>query len=463
MIGTARIGMKIFFLAFIGMLALLGAAHAQDNAPYLFTILGPDHVVARVITTDATCPNITIDGNESVMLVRAAADNDFPVTVCDAAIAPDAKSASINGRALHLPKAKPQNIVVLGDTGCRLKGSQIQSCNDPNLWPWDPIADTAAQMHPDLVIHVGDYHYRESPCDESKANCKGSPYGDNWDAWDADLFMPGRDLLEGAPWVIVPGNHEDCQRAGIGYFRLLDPRPLPETCLPYTEPYAIDYMEPQLIVLDDSAVDDFKIDPAQLAEFQKQFAQINQIARGTSWMLMHDPMYVFGHAGEKDGQEQLFQDQLTLQKASNNTFPKSFQLMIGGHIHLFQVLSFGQGPDAASPPQMVVGNSGTLLDPPITTPLTGLEAGGRKVVFGTMNANFGFVVMNRAGEKWNVALKDVNGSDMEKCVLGNGALLCGQNALPATGADISNQWLLFAMMIGCIVMCGGIVLARRNS
>jgi hypothetical protein len=450
---------KIFGALLLCAFALVSTAHAAADAPLAFTLLGPDGVVARVITVEPNCPEIKIDGTSSAMQMRAAPDTDFPVTVCDAVIPLTAQEVRVLDRQLKLPKAKPERVLVLGDTGCRLKDQHVQSCNDPAQWPFAPLAATAAGMNPDLVIHVGDYHYRESPCIVDKADCAGSPYGDNWAAWNADFFAPGRSLLEAAPWVIVPGNHEDCARAGIGYFRLLDPRPMPASCQPYTEPYAINYMDPQLIVLDNSAVDDYNIEPAQVTEYTRQFGLINGMAQGTTWLLLHDPMYVFGHAGEKDGKEQLFQDQPTLQQASNNSFPASVQLFISGHIHLFEVLSFGAG----RPPQLVVGNSGTLLDPPVTTPLTGLEIAGMPVAYGTMMDKFGFALMERAGDKWTVAVKNVSGGDMDKCVLGGGSLLCGQAALPVGGIELSNQWALIAALLGGAIVFFGLALGVRGA
>jgi hypothetical protein len=79
---------------------------------------------------------------------------------------------------------------------------------------------------PDLVIHVGDYHYREDPCPLGNAGCAGSPWGYGWDVWDADFFTPGAPLLAAAPWIVIRGNHEACGRAGQGWYRFLDPRPL---------------------------------------------------------------------------------------------------------------------------------------------------------------------------------------------------------------------------------------------
>ena len=56
--------------------------------------------------------------------------------------------------------------------------------------------------------------------------CAGSPWGYGFDAWQADFFSPARQLLAAAPWIVVRGNHESCNRAGQGWWRFLDPRPV---------------------------------------------------------------------------------------------------------------------------------------------------------------------------------------------------------------------------------------------
>jgi hypothetical protein len=101
-----------------------------------------------------------------------------------------------------------------------------QACNDPEAWTFAEVARAAAAAHPDLVLHVGDYHYRENACPEGHAGCAGSPWAYGWDAWDADFFTPAAPLLAAAPWVMVRGNHEECARAGQGWWLLLDPHAL---------------------------------------------------------------------------------------------------------------------------------------------------------------------------------------------------------------------------------------------
>lgn len=233
---------------------------------------------------NASCPQIAIDGVLSGMSLRAgiakaktsnganygsANSVDFNVLTCEAAIPSSAKSASINGTPLKLLPTQINRVVVVGDTGCRLKGptafvqaadgttsggDPLQDCTDESAWPWAKLAKVAASFNPDLVVHNGDIHYREGfPNGVQKrwggaANAaNGGSEVDNtaviwpkfqaskiddsvtygWRAWEEDFFKSSGPLLAVAPWAITRGNHELCDRAGQGWFRFLDPRSFP--------------------------------------------------------------------------------------------------------------------------------------------------------------------------------------------------------------------------------------------
>ncbi|MBM5658739.1 serine/threonine protein phosphatase, partial [Burkholderia pseudomallei] len=73
---------------------------------------------------------------------------------------------SVASRALPLPKAEPQRVAIVADTGCRMKKADnaFQACSDATVWPFATIAASIAKLNPDLLLHVGDYHYRENAC-----------------------------------------------------------------------------------------------------------------------------------------------------------------------------------------------------------------------------------------------------------------------------------------------------------
>ena len=189
-------------------------------------------------------------GTESQrMYVRAQPDSArFPVRVCETILAPGTTSAAVEGHALPMPRHNPRRIVVIGDTGCRLKEPRaFQACHDAQAWPFARIARSAARWQPDLVIHVGDNLYREAPCPVGNAGCVGSPWGDNWRTWEADFFAPAAELLRAAPWVVARGNHEVCSRSGYGWFRFLDPQFPALGCQHYTPPYRVPLGDLQLL------------------------------------------------------------------------------------------------------------------------------------------------------------------------------------------------------------------------
>ncbi|MGH7439332.1 MAG: metallophosphoesterase, partial [Polyangiaceae bacterium] len=161
--------------------------------------------------------------------------SSFPVLTCETTIPLGTASAAVNAALpglssptnLALPKTDAETIIVLGDTGCRTQygaggTSQWQDCYDPGSYAFGTIASVAASMHPDLVIHVGDYEYRDNECPPDQAGCAGAPWGYGWDAWQDDFFKPAAPLLAAAPWVVNRGNHESCTRAGQGWYRFLD-------------------------------------------------------------------------------------------------------------------------------------------------------------------------------------------------------------------------------------------------
>ena len=163
-------------------------AHAADSAWVQATATGYE---ARLVTSQASCPVLHTPKGDAPMTVRAPANANFPL-VCVAPIPAGTASATVAGISLPVPVADPQRILVLGDTGCRIKGAALQACNDPAQWPFPQLAAAAAGLKPDLIIHVGDYLYRESACPVGNAGCAGSPWGDNWITWQADFYAPPR-------------------------------------------------------------------------------------------------------------------------------------------------------------------------------------------------------------------------------------------------------------------------------
>jgi hypothetical protein len=379
---------------------------------------GPNGItIARVITHRDNCPEIRLNGVGVQMEVRHSPDNDFPVLVCEIIIPQGTITASVEGRALKLPVENPKRLVVIADTGCRLETGDVpQSCNDPQAWPFERIAKTAASFNPDLVVHVGDYFYREDPCPPGDKGCEGSPFGDNYASWDADFFSPANKLLSAAPWAFTRGNHEECSRGGKGWFTFLDPNPPFEDCQEFTPPYVIDIGLVNLLMLDSSAAKDNSA-PADMVEaYTSQIATLENASGDNAWFVTHHP---FWGIGEDSGE--LFMINDTLQAASGNILTGGINLVLSAHIHLFEMLNF----EGSRQPQFVIGMSGTELDPPVTKPLVGVEIGGATVAEGiVLNNQFGFALMELEGDVWHVSIRGVGGGELLTCEIDGALATC---------------------------------------
>ena len=427
---------------------------AAGGTHYTFVVFSAEGVpVARVITSAASCPDIELDGNVQAMSVRAlpgtiplrptfstpanSKPSAFPVLTCEMPIPAGVTQARIAGRALPLPTREPTQVVVIGDSGCRIKVSDkvFQSCDDPAQWPFATVANNAAAGAPDLVIHVGDYHYRENACPAGNAGCAGSPWGYGWDAWEADFFAPAAKLLAAAPWIVMRGNHESCARAGQGWWRFLDPRPLAprqdcndpanDAIGDFSEPYAVPLgvgADTQFVVFDSSRVGVMPLAPQSAmyvnyhAQFERAFALGSR--RPNTFFMSHHPVLAFAPRPEKP--ESPYPGNAGLQSVLQTIepvalFPPDVKALISGHVHLFEVVSFS----TPHPAQFVSGFGGDWVDTKLPLPLAAnLTPAPSAVVSALVATNrFGFMTMQREGARWTMTARDVAGKAMTSCAL----------------------------------------------
>jgi hypothetical protein len=436
---------------------------------------GPGGVLeARAVVSGDVCPTMFIDLKESVMQPRAAADAGF-LTACTAAIPSGTKQAALafrrynspapkigagdavwkewiekeigipapNPRAnafdwqrwldqmaehvkydvvpLALPARDPQRIVVLGDTGCRIKGKELQDCSDPEKWPFARIAAEAAKLKPDLVIHVGDYLYRENACPADFPGCRGTPWGDNWPTWDADFFAPAGPLLAAAPWIIVRGNHEDCNREGPGWLRLLGPAPyVPGTpCAGHLPSFSVPFGSLNLVVMDNADAPETSVVADAVPAYRGEIAALAR-EPVPSWLVLHRPIWapITGPLGIPVG------GNLTMMAATPEGIPSPVELMLAGHIHAFEAINYRTKDHV--PPQIVAGQGGDLLDPTPSNLRGTVFQGdsGVSVADGLSLGGFGFLLMTRMGTNWTIDVYDAHGRIERTCLFSAGRVDC---------------------------------------
>jgi hypothetical protein len=412
-----------FMTAAAGLAALaIGAfvsAPAEARVFAQWVELAPDGASSVRAITDDPCPQVIFDGIPAQMSVRAEPEQkienvkaaSFPVRSCELPVPQGAVAAT--------PRPNPQRILVFGDTGCRIARSELQDCDDPAAWPFPQIAATAAKARPDLVIHVGDYHYREAPCPAERKGCARSPWGYGFDAWQADFFEPAAPLLAAAPWIMVRGNHEDCARAGEGWIRFLDRLPATANCRDLTGIFVAQLGGFGIVVVDGARAEDSKADDSVLAGvLRSQFAGVAAKVPAEAWLVSHRPLNAM--RGADDRPLNVVENSVQ-ERAFGSLLPSGVRMTVAGHIHFFQAVDFG----GASPPQLVVGTGGDNLAavPPVS--VVGADINGHKVVNSVTYSGFAYMVWDRTGDFWTGTLFDVEGKALDHCRLLGRSLTCG--------------------------------------
>ena len=428
----------------------------------------------RLLTKSSACPQVQWDNlapqamalrvGPAVIAARGKAGQpdakaaQFDVRTCESDWPAGAQRARVAGIEVKAPKPDIRRIVLLGDTGCRMKASDqaFQACNDAQKWPFAQIARLAADLQPDLVIHIGDIHYRESPCPDSQPGCRNSPWGYGYDTWKADFFEPAQPLLAAAPWVFVRGNHESCWRAGHGWFRFVDTQPwrAARSCndpaldddADYTEPYAVRLNEDsQLIVFDSSKTSGKALAPQDVAykKYAGQLAHVNTLTQKSrhSFFMSHHPLLAYAptddaakvRIGNNAGLVSVFAAQ-----HPQRLLPQGVNVALHGHIHLFEALSF----QSDHPISLVLGNSGSTMEgvaPTMVKSATPLYPGAIVDDYAA-SSEYGFATLDRvgsgAGSSWLLTEYNLQGKAIIQCKLVEAKSRCASLDAEASGDTI---------------------------
>ena len=413
--------MRLVIGALLALSLWIGEACAQTPADRMWLQLTGRGAELRMVTA-GPCPDADLDGQPVPMTQRAPPTDAFPGAVCALEVPAGVQHAAIGAWTAPLPHKPPQRILIFGDTGCRLKGAAVQACNDPRQWPFALVSARAAARHPDLVIHVGDYYYRESPCPAGESGCAGSPHGDNWPTWDAEFFTPAAPLLENTPWVFTRGNHESCARGGLGWFRLLDDAATPLTCPAESAPFKVDLGDLALYVLDSADTNDTSAPQAAVDAFARQLDAVTPAPSQAAWIITHRPIWGLVTAASLEPLGPVEAPiNVTEQAAARGRALDGVQMIVSGHIHHFASYAFGP----SRPSQLVAGTGGDVADKgdssrPRTdnARLDGLDASGFTFT------QYGYLLLDRDGADWTGAFRDLDDKLVATCRLHERQLAC---------------------------------------
>lgn len=377
--------------------------------------------VRAVVRAGAQCPVARVDGKRRRLARRAAPASPiagYPDT-CQMRLPANAAKLTLAGKSLPVPTNEVIRIIVVGDTGCRVTRNEAQNCAKD--WPFGVIARLAAAKRPDLIVHVGDYYYREQ-CPEGQRRCE------NWPNWKADFFDPARPLFTAAPWVFARGNHESCGRAAHAWVRYLDAAERPLSCPgAVVKPFLVPLGGVTIAVVDSADIVDSLTGDKKLEAFAAALKSVQPATRTPQWIVTHKPPFVQGYIASR----------FTGDVAVSDPEMPDVDLILAGHLHLFGSMEF----DGARPAQLIVGNSGTRLmvkasaiDKQLTASNPNAMHEGKGKVDGkeaefTIKARFGYFLLERAdssSEIWTGTLYSATDTPMVTCRVFRRNLDCDQ-------------------------------------
>lgn len=417
---------------------------------------GPTAYARSIVTKESRgCPDLIGSNGARRTMTRRENPHGFSVGVCEAVVPFDEKfQVSWSGESLPIAVREPQRLLLTGDTGC-----DADDC--PPGTPAQPLqrmALNAASLDPapQVIIHVGDGNYRGTPkyVDAEKTlliydagdhvdgpgcsldrpyisqNAGYSDVPDNWENWWIEFFEPAEALLRLAPFVIARGNHELCSRAGPGWLYFLDAGSNLDSsgqnsCPPQGDevppagnvldrvlvlpPRVIDLGTRRLVVIDSANACDYFAPESTTEIYRRQLTEVFQApdpdpGRPT-WIVTHRPLVglVGTCSSESPPGCRPEINNRTLQAAWIGAFGESAnaspaELIVAGHMHLFQGSRTTQKGAELWPPQLVVGNGGVAAEAGPGPGLFEVESGDLSIRGMTSSAHwFTTVTVERAG------------------------------------------------------------------
>ena len=182
------------------------------------------------------------------------------------------------------------------------------------------------------------------------------------------------------------------------------------SCKTNEEPYILKLPGLTLAVMDVSNAKEEALDEARAQIYRGQYEALRTMISGPAWILQHRPIWspgaeFFGH---------FLGDNKTLAVAAAGVIPSNVMLILSGHHHLFQVLTY----EFDLPVQVVAGNGGDFLNPGSPTNPAGWVINGVKVKSGIdLPGAFGFSMLEKQSEGWRLTNFDTQGQPHQSCLI----------------------------------------------
>lgn len=405
----------------IAAIAILSVSCAHNSMTYVGMANEGQSFVKTVTPKDVECKSVSVEmTNRSFSELQLEKIRFDDATICQASLPKDTAVVRSTNGIINIPTS-PQKIVIMGDTGCRLRNQNgkgpIQNCDDDKEWPFSRLMRSAEKENADLIIHVGDYHYRESCTDPVKCKNFQGTLGYGYKPWAADFLTPAGNVLRQKPWIFGRGNHEDCNRAHEGFNKLLSPVG-EEACVDAQETRYTSFGDFLIVNFDNASVDDKPIEmkseagKALRARYKKMVETIDARPEKEVWLIIHRPIWGLAPSWSGPGVSPVNINMEAIVREL--PLPKKVKMVYAGHIHAFQI---AQGNH---PPEMIIGESGTALDYFSAEAMKLVPAG--HTVF---PADHGYALLEKdVNGKWKASIKSYDGETDFVCRISEPGIPC---------------------------------------
>jgi hypothetical protein len=170
----------------------------------------------------------------------------------------------------------------------------------------------------------------------------------------------------------------------------------------------------ELVMLDSASVSANTLNKEQAALYAAQLASLHP---AHAWLADHHPFWGL-RTDAAEGKPASVSP--TLAAAWELASPKGIDLILSGHVHLFELFSYDHG----RPTQLVAGDGGTNLAEPLEGSLLGASARGASIVSGQSQRQFGYSLLTRHGKTWDLTLKNRVRHILENCTIPTGRASC---------------------------------------
>jgi hypothetical protein len=158
----------------------------------------------------------------------------------------------------------------------------------------------------------------------------------------------------------------------------------------------------QLVIFDSSSATEKDLNLDSQAIYAGQLAGLNV---EHAWFVEHHPLWGLKLAAKAEPGTLPSESPTEVTEAWEKAPLTGIDLIVSGHTHLFELLSFDQG----RPTQLVAGDGGTEMAMPLPAKIAGLKLRGATLKSGQDAHEFGYTALTRTDSGWSLALTNIAG------------------------------------------------------